>query len=80
MPCPYIFVRGASPLAAGDYNTLHESTPLSGHEPDERNLFAEPDRRPVVREMKDRLLDWMMTADETDQIEPRWRISAPKRG
>ena len=47
---------------------------------EESNLFADPDRRPVVREMKDRLLDWMMTADETDQIEPRWRISASRRG
>ena len=47
---------------------------------EERNLFTDPNRQPVVREMKDRLLDWMMTADETDQIEPRWRIGAPRRG
>ncbi len=46
---------------------------------EERNLFADPVRQPVVGEMKDRLLEWMMTADETDQIEPRWRISAPPR-
>jgi arylsulfatase A-like enzyme len=47
---------------------------------EERNLFRDPSRQATVREMKDRLLDWMITADETDQIAPRWLISAPRRG
>ena len=32
------------------------------------------DRPEVVREMKDRTLDWMITADEPDQIAPRWLL------
>lgn len=37
-----------------------------------RNLYRE--RPAAMREMKDRLLDWMITADETDQIAPKWLL------
>lgn len=37
-----------------------------------RNLYR--DRPVIVREMKDRLLDWMITADEADQIAPKWLL------
>ena len=37
-----------------------------------RNLYEDAGRQIVVREMKDRLLEWMITADETDQIAPKW--------
>ena len=48
------------------------------NDPDEEeNLFRDPERAPVVREMKDRILEWLMTADETDQIAPRWRVGSP---
>ena len=36
------------------------------------NLAADPAYKDVVREMKDALLDWLITADEADQIAPRW--------
>ena len=37
-----------------------------------KNLADDPMYREVVFEMKDRLLHWLTTADETDQIAPRW--------
>ncbi len=37
-----------------------------------RNLADSPAHRETVLEMKERLLHWMITADETDQIAPRW--------
>ncbi|MSV27915.1 MAG: DUF4976 domain-containing protein [Bryobacterales bacterium] len=39
-----------------------------------RNLFNEPGLQATVREMKDRLLDWLITTDETDQIAPKWLL------
>jgi arylsulfatase len=39
-----------------------------------RNLFGEMSRRGVVDELRSALLDWMITADETDQIAPRWLV------
>ncbi len=39
-----------------------------------RNLYRDPSRGSVVRELEGRLLDWMITADETDQIAERWRV------
>jgi arylsulfatase len=39
-----------------------------------RNIAAEPDQKAVVEEMKQRLLQWLITADETDQIASRWVI------
>ena len=41
---------------------------------EQHNLAAEPAQKPVVEEMKQRLLDWLITADEADQIAPRWVI------
>jgi len=39
---------------------------------EDRNLATDAGRRGVVDEMRGRILDWMITADETDQIAPRW--------
>ena len=36
------------------------------------NLADDPEYRERVSEMKDRLLHWLTTADEADQIAPRW--------
>jgi len=42
-------------------------------DPGERtNLAGREDHRAVETEMKDRLLRWLTTASETDQIAPRW--------
>jgi arylsulfatase len=41
---------------------------------EERNLYADAGRQPLVREMKDRLLEWLITSGETDQIAPRWLL------
>ncbi len=42
-------------------------------DPDEqRNLFEDPQHREVVHDLERRLLDWLMRADEADQIAPRW--------
>ncbi len=38
------------------------------------NLYDDPGRQGVVRELKDRLLDWMIASDENDQIARRWLI------
>jgi arylsulfatase A-like enzyme len=45
------------------------------NDPDELiNLAANPNHTAVIAEMKDRLLRWLITADETDQIAPRWLV------
>ncbi|NIA15080.1 MAG: sulfatase-like hydrolase/transferase [Nitrospiraceae bacterium] len=41
---------------------------------EETNLYEDPRHADTVREMKDRLLDWMITSDETEQIAERWLI------
>jgi len=41
---------------------------------EEHNLAADPDHKPVVDDLKQRLLNWLITADEADQIAPRWLI------
>jgi hypothetical protein len=41
---------------------------------EERNLYADAAHQPRVREMRDRLLDFLITSGETDQIAPRWRL------
>jgi choline-sulfatase len=46
---------------------------------EERNLFTDSAYATTVSELKGRLLDWLMTADEADQIAPRWRVGAPVR-
>ena len=43
------------------------------NDPKEMNNLAEaPEQRERVHEMKDRLLHWLTTADEADQIAPKW--------
>ncbi len=37
-----------------------------------QNLAESDDHTEIVSEMKDRLLHWLTTADEADQIAPRW--------
>ena len=41
---------------------------------EERNLYTSAAHQSRVRDMKDLLLDFLITADETDQIAPRWRL------
>ncbi|MBI3208913.1 MAG: sulfatase-like hydrolase/transferase [Candidatus Solibacter usitatus] len=43
---------------------------------EERNLYGEAATQSVVREWKDRLLDFLITSDETDQIAPRWKLGS----
>ncbi len=38
------------------------------------NLHAENSRSEVAREMKDRLIEWLITADENDQIASKWLL------
>ena len=38
------------------------------------NLYSDPRHRSIVSELKDRLMDWLITADENDQIARRWLI------
>lgn len=47
-------------------------------DPDEyMNLAGRKDHVRTERQMKDLLLHWLTTADETDQIAPRWQIPYP---
>ncbi|MGH9719353.1 MAG: sulfatase family protein [Bryobacteraceae bacterium] len=39
-----------------------------------RNLYSAPSHQITVRAMKDRLLDFLITSDEADQIAPRWLV------
>ena len=39
-----------------------------------RNLYGDPRHRGTVAELKGLLLDWLVTADENDQIARRWLI------
>jgi arylsulfatase len=39
-----------------------------------QNLADDPKYKAVVDEMKGRLLDWLITATETEQIAPRWLV------
>jgi arylsulfatase len=39
-----------------------------------RNLYGDPTHRATVNELKGVLLDWMITADEKDQIARRWLV------
>ena len=41
---------------------------------EQRNLYLDPEHAETVNRLKDRLLRWLMTADETDQIAPRWLV------
>lgn len=42
---------------------------------EERNLYDHPEQREVVQEMRQAILDWMITADENDQIAEHWLVS-----
>jgi len=45
------------------------------NDPGERNnLYDDPAAQPIVHELKSRLLDWLISADENDQIAPKWLI------
>jgi arylsulfatase A-like enzyme len=37
-----------------------------------RNLYSDPEASHTVRDLQGALLDWMIVADETDQIAPKW--------
>jgi len=39
-----------------------------------RNLYTDPAYQATVAELKGRLLDWMITADETEQIAEKWLL------
>jgi arylsulfatase A-like enzyme len=39
---------------------------------EDRNLYGQPAQRATVAVLQDRLLEWLMTGDEADQIAPRW--------
>ncbi|MCF7854758.1 MAG: sulfatase-like hydrolase/transferase [Candidatus Pacebacteria bacterium] len=41
---------------------------------EQQNLASRPEFQSVVREMKGRILDWLITTTETEQIAPRWMI------
>jgi arylsulfatase len=41
---------------------------------EERNLYADAGHKSTVQDLKAALLDWMITADENDQIAPRWLL------
>jgi arylsulfatase A-like enzyme len=46
-----------------------------GSDPGEwRNLYDDPGHARMVNDLKGRILDWMITADENDQIARRWLI------
>lgn len=49
------------------------------NDPDEyRNLAGDPRHAAVESQMKDRLLHWLTTADEADQIAPKWLVPERK--
>jgi arylsulfatase A-like enzyme len=39
-----------------------------------RNLWADPSRAEVVRALKSAILDWLIIADQNDQIAPHWLV------
>ena len=41
---------------------------------EQRNLAGEPEHRPIESEMKERILDWLITSTETDQIAQKWML------
>ena len=44
-------------------------------DPQERHdLASDPGHKPIIDDMQRRLLNWLITADEVDQIAPRWLI------
>ena len=43
---------------------------------EQHNLSGDPAHKAIVDEMQQRLLLWLTTADEVDQIAPRWLVPA----
>jgi arylsulfatase len=43
---------------------------------EERNLYGDAAQKSMVQDLKGALLDWMITADENDQIAPKWLLDA----
>jgi arylsulfatase A-like enzyme len=41
---------------------------------EERNLAGDPAHRGTVMDMRQAILDWMITADENDQIAEKWLL------
>jgi arylsulfatase A-like enzyme len=39
-----------------------------------RNLYSDPAHAKTAQDLQRQILDWMITADETEQIAPRWLI------
>jgi arylsulfatase A-like enzyme len=57
------------------YPTGYEELYDLENDPGERyNLAADPMHKPILDGLKQRLLNWLITADESDQIAPRWVI------
>ncbi|MBN8733680.1 MAG: sulfatase-like hydrolase/transferase [Acidobacteria bacterium] len=56
---------------AGNGGELYD---LEADPGEERNLIADAGQAGRVREMRERLLEVLITADEVDQIAPRWRL------
>ena len=45
------------------------------NDPEEtRNLFIDPERKGIVSDLKGAILDWQITADESEQIAPKWLL------
>ena len=85
---PYVPGQGVGGIRHPDAKMLRTSRWKFNHYPghggelydlandpgEERNLYSDPAQLPRVREMKDRLLDFLITAGETGQIAPRWLL------
>jgi arylsulfatase len=56
------------PGNGGELYDLRED-PGEGH-----NLYADPRYQNIASELKGEILEWLITADEVDQIAPRWLI------
>ena len=53
------------------YEELYD---LQNDPQEQHNLAADPTHKSVVDDLRQRLLNWLITADEVDQIAPRWVI------
>jgi len=53
------------------YEELYD---LQNDSRERQNLAGDPAHKPVLDDLRQRLLNWLITADEVDQIAPRWVI------
>jgi arylsulfatase A-like enzyme len=53
------------------YEELYD---LQNDRQERHNLAEDPAHKPVVDDLRQRLLNWLITADEVDQIAPRWML------